>query len=61
MQRAGWHDQLPVKETSGRIFSAFGSIVAKVYGREEDRRPEGIDSGVRRVAGFSAPSIPGPD
>lgn len=61
MQQTGWHDQLPVKETSGGIFSAFASIVVNVYGKGEDRRPEGIDSGVRRVAGFSAPSIPGPD
>lgn len=61
MQQTDWQDQLPVNETSGGIFSAFASIVAKVYGREEDRRPEGIESGMRRVTGFSAPSIPGPD
>lgn len=43
------------KERSGKILSAFGSIVINVYGKREGRRPDGMDSTVRWGSGSNEP------
>ena len=42
-------------EHSGEIRSSFGNIVINVYGKKEDRRPEGTDSSIRWGSGSHEP------
>lgn len=47
--------QMREDEHSGEIRSSFGNIVINVYGKKEDRRPEGIDSSIRWGSGSHEP------
>ena len=47
--------QMQEDEHSGEIRSSFGNIVINVYGKKEDRRPEGIDSSIRWGSGSHEP------